>query len=1030
MTARADWLEEKKTIESTVMIANNERLNAISKGKAKINMTIQGQRKTINIEEVLHVPKLATNLLSVSKIAEKRFTLTFNKNGCLRDTGGNVVATATLQGGVYKMQQADDVAWITHQDNEQLWHRRFGHLNQKSMRQLENNPACGIPKCSVSQANCETCIQGKSSRLPFVDIGKQSTNLLDLVHSDLCGPMSIDSIGGAKYFLTFIDDCSRKKFLYFIREKNQVLTMFIKFKNLVENQTNQKIKALRTDNGREYINTNFKNYLEKCGIVHQTTTPYTPEQNGVAERANRSIVEKARTMLLDANLNKKYWAEATNTATYLLNRSPTKTLKGRTPEEIWRGDMPNLKHLRVFGCEAMVHIPSQKRGKWDPKAEKLILIGYAVNTKGYRLINTRINKVTVSRNVIFLENKSKCNKNREKQTTYFNCTTDEETNNIPINSAQDDSEEDSEDKDKVKREENEESEEEDIFTETTKKQIQSSPEHAQDKIQQQINVRRSERKTKPVSRAGFISYYTVEDTDIDPLTIEQALNSPDKDEWVQAMRKEYTSLIKNDTWEYVKKPENANVLTAKWVFKRKPDKGENQIYKARLVVRGCAQKDSIDHNETYSPVVKYSTIRYLLSLAVQENLDISHMDVTTAYLNRKLEEDVYVKPPKELSDYHHKNKIWKLKKAIYGLKQSGRAWNKTLDTALKEHKLQKSKADPCVYIKTEDGNRLIVTIYVDDLLIFSDNPEETQKLKNSLKKKFDMKDLGEPKKFLGMNIERDRKLGHTQLRIYQKDYIQEALNRFRMSDCNPVGTPMEPGSKLEKNTKEDNNMNGIPYMEAVGSLLYLSQISRPDIAFAVNVASTFSNNPNQSHWNAVKRIFRYLKGTLNYNLTYSKSNHSEIITYSDADWANDPSTRRSVTGTVFIKNGGAITWFSKRQRTVALSSVEAEYIALAFTCQEGIWIKRLITELEPNVNTQTLKIFCDSRGAISLAKNAITSQRSKHIDVRWHFIRDHVENDNIEVKHLSTDEMSADILTKPLNKSKIKFFCEKLGLLN
>lgn len=178
----------------------------------------------------------------------------------------------------------------------------------------------------------------------------------------------------------------------------------------------------------------------------------------------------------------------------------------------------------------------------------------------------------------------------------------------------------------------------------------------------------------------------------------------------------------------------------------------------------------------------------------------------------------------------------------------------------------------------------------------------------------------------------------------------------------------------------------------------------------------------------MKRIFRYLKGTINYSLTYTKSKHPEIVAYSDADWANDQCTRRSVTGTVFVKNGGAISWFSKRQRTVALSSVEAEYIALAFTCQEGIWIKRLVAEIESHANTRTLKIFCDSRGALSLAKNAITSQRSKHIDVRWHFIRDHVENGNVEVKHLNTEEMTADILTKPLGKPKINFFCKKLGL--
>lgn len=250
---------------------------------------------------------------------------------------------------------------------------------------------------------CDVCVQGKISKKPFPSSGKQAKNLLDLVHSDICGPMSRDSIGGAKYFITILDDYSRKKFVYFLKNKSEALEAFNRFKTFAETQTGKRIKTLRTDNTREYLSREFKNVLHKNGIAHQTTVPYNPQQNGLAERANRSIIERARCLLIDANLPKEYWAEATATAVYLLNRCSTSILRGKSAEEFWTGKSPNVEHLRVFECKAWVHIPKEKRDKWDPKANELTFVGYEEHTKGYRLIDTKTRKITISRDVVFRE---------------------------------------------------------------------------------------------------------------------------------------------------------------------------------------------------------------------------------------------------------------------------------------------------------------------------------------------------------------------------------------------------------------------------------------------------------------------------------------------------------------------------------------------------------------------------------------------------------------------------------------------------
>lgn len=465
------------------------------------------------------------------------------------------------------------------------------------------------------------------------------------------------------------------------------------------------------------------------------------------------------------------------------------------------------------------------------------------------------------------------------------------------------------------------------------------------------------------------------------------------------------------------------------VFKTKRHANGSIVkYKARLVAKGCSQRKGIDFEETYSPVIRYSSLRFLLSLTVKYDLYVEQLDAVTAFLQGELSEEIYLRPPEGLEI--PSNKVLRLQKSIYGLKQSSRSWNKKLSDVLKKFGLKQSDYDPCVYYNNSKKDKwLVVAIYVDDILIFSSCKDSMRKLKQFLKSHFEMKELGEAKSFLGLNLSYDRKAG--KLSIDQNKYISSMLDRFGMQNCNPVMTPMDMSTKLSKeqcpkSNEELNEMRNIPYQELIGSLLYAAQISRPDICYAVNYLSRFNNNPGKIHWLAAKRILRYLKGSMDYKLTYVKIADSSIIGFCDSDYANDIDERKSVNGYVFLSQNGAISWSSKKQSTTALSTTEAEYVSISSAVQEALWIKGFQGEIEGK--SPTTLLYSDNQSAIHLASNESYHPRTKHIDVRHHFVRQIIQAGQIELKHIPTQNMVADIMTKSLPSIKCNLFSKGMGL--
>jgi hypothetical protein len=473
-----------------------------------------------------------------------------------------------------------------------------------------------------------------------------------------------------------------------------------------------------------------------------------------------------------------------------------------------------------------------------------------------------------------------------------------------------------------------------------------------------------------------------------------------------------------NTWKIVPRPRDKPIIKRKWIFKVKHNaSGAVERYKARLVARGFSQTKGIDYEETFAPVVRHETLRYLISYATERKLPMIHMDVETAFLNGELDEEVYMQVPQ---GFKEAGQICQLEKALYGLKQSPRMWNKKITKYLNSEGFVQSTADPCLFIKKFEDRIALIACYVDDCLLIGSN-EDIKSIKDTLTSQFKMKDLGEVKSLIGIQVERNEESTY----VHQINKIQELLKKFDMQDCRGVDTPLPPKLEQIKPAETQPMKDATKYREAVGALNYLAVCTRPDISYAVSQVSKKMQNPSEEDWSLVKRILRYLKKTEQAKLVYQTKGQA-LEGYSDASYAPNSEDRKSVSGYAFKMNGAAISWKSKKQPIVSLSSMEAEYIALTSTMKEAIWLIKIQNDLK--VKRTKMKIYEDNQSTIKTAKNEIHTERSKHIDVRYHFVREQLQKEIVEVEYCPTEDMTADIMTKSLGSIKHLKFVRELGI--
>jgi hypothetical protein len=520
----------------------------------------------------------------------------------------------------------------------------------------------------------------------------------------------------------------------------------------------------------------------------------------------------------------------------------------------------------------------------------------------------------------------------------------------------------------------------------------------------------------------------LEDTDVQALLVETGEPScyreaADYQEWIDAMDKEMESIEKNKTWELVKLPIGKKPIGLKWVYKLKRNSdGEVQKHKARLVAKGYVQKHRVDYEEVFAPVARLDTVRFMLALAANLGWKVHHFDVKSAFLHGDLEEEVYVSQPEGYVVKGKEQYVFRLSKALYGLKQAPRAWNVKLDKSLKKLGFSRCLCDQAVYIRGEGMDSVILGIYVDDLIVTGGNPDSVKNFKNEMMIEFEMTDLGLLSYYLGIEV--DQKSDY--ITVKQSGYARKVLGQFGMQDCSSIKIPMDPGCKL------DEDKGGVPvdsteYRKMIGCLRYLLH-TRPDMSYAVGVASRFMEKPTVMHVKAVKQILRYLHGTLELGLVYVQcGNASQLVGYTDSDHGSDTVHRKSTSGMAFYLGENLITWNSYKQKTVSLSSCESEFKAATAAAQQALWLRNLFSEVLRQ-KPAAVTLYVDNNSTIALMKNAVFHGRSKHIEIKYHFIRECIERGGINVKRVGTNEQKADSLTKALPLGKLVVMRHLLGV--
>eukprot|EP00253_Pinus_taeda_P006391 PITA_06391 len=732
---RRDWFIDFSPFSDSVVFGGGEKYTVDGRGTVQI----QSGGRTLTFLNVYYVPGMETNLLSVSQIMRNspQLDIVFSLHKCsIIDREKNLTVAVGLEDhGLYRLLDTGDFPEVALAARASpistLWHQRYGHLNMQYLSQLSREGlVTGLPDIQTQQLGiCGACQAGKQHRSSFPNGESwRASKVLQLIHVDICGPMKTSSITACKYFLLIVDDFSRKMWVYFLKNKSDAFSIFQKFKILVEKESSCDIMTLRTDNGGEFCSSVFSTYCATHGIKRQFTTPYTPQQNSVVERRNRMVVEMARSMLQHKNIPNKFWAEAVFTAVYLLNRSPTQAVKGKTLEEIWSGRKPKISHLKVFGSIAYTWIPAAKRSKLDSKSQKLMMTGYSDHHKAYRLIDIATGRLSFSRDVVFDEDRGFFQSSSSEQYP----TDQPHSVLLPVGPL------DGRD-DAVS-----------LFDNTL-------PEHPPENTSS---------IAAPIAPDPSSSTTNVSSSTLRPKWWAKTIGDLRDDELLEGRTSRHKStqqstvnfaLMANihSTFEpqTYSEAKGKKPISCKWIYKVKyKANGTLDKYKARLVARGFSQNEGIDYEETFAPIAKMSTIRLVLALAAQFKWKVHQMDVKSAFLNGDLQEEVYMTQPPGFKIAGQEQKVCRLAKALYGLKQAPRAWYMKIDQYLTDHGFQRSPSDANLYIKNTDDNILFVVVYVDDLIITGSSAHLIHEIKQDLCRTFDMTDLGLLHYCLGIEV--------------------------------------------------------------------------------------------------------------------------------------------------------------------------------------------------------------------------------------------------------------------------------------
>lgn len=936
------------------------------------------------------------------------------------------------------------------------WHDRLGHISYKRLLQLQSH--LRFPSSpSSSYAPCCICPLSKQRRLPFISHNNRSAKPFDLVHCDVWGPLQHSSYAGHKYFLTLVDDHTRFTWVYLLKQKSDVCTIIPRFLALVATQFNCKIKVFRSDNAPEL---SFTDLFADHGIIHQFSCVACPQQNSVVERKHQHLLNVARSLFFQSSVPITFWTDCILTAVFIINRTPSPFLQHQSPFYLLFRSMPDYSLFRVFGCLAFASTLSAHRTKFQPRAQACIFLGYPTGMKGYKLYNLTTHHFLISRDVIFHE--STFPLSSIPQSSVF----DPFPSLVLPHSASDlQFSTNSDAPSALPSQQSIQPVQPSLPTDNLSSATQHPPFPAAPAPTMPIPLpaRQSTRLSKPPSYlqdyhcqllhddstfvpassssvlypiTNFLSYSTLSpsykhfvlsiSSQSEPQTYAQAVIHP---EWRQAMADESAAMDANHTWTVTSLPLGKHTIGCKWLYKIKyKSDGSIERYKARLVAKGYTQQEGLDFIETFSPVAKLVTVKVLLALAASQRWSLLQLDVNNAFLHGDLFEEVYMDIPLGYPIPAHSatpplKLACRLHKSIYGLKQASRQWYAKFSQALLRIGFIQSKSDYSLFTKGSGTSFVALLVYVDDILITGPSPSSITVLKEYLHSHFKLKDLGPARYFLGLEIA----LSQQGIVLSQRQYVLQLLEDAGFLACKPVSIPIDPNTAL-CTSADDPLVDGVLYRRLVGRLLYLT-LTRPDITFAVHRLTQFLQQPRMTHLHAVHHLLRYLKNNPGQGLFFSADSSFQLRAFADADWGSCPDTRRSTTGFCIFLGESLVSWKAKKQQTVSRSSAEAEYRALATVTSEIVWLQQLLQDFHIGITSPAV-LFCDNLAAIHIATNPMFHERTKHIEIDCHFVRDRLLSGHIKLLPVRSKHQLADLYTKALPSPRFSFLLSKMAMRN
>lgn len=1072
-----------------ITVANGQREEILGHGTANVLLP---NGNTFRLFEVKHVPSASRFLMSSARLHADGLVLNIRGMQCfIEDRDHMKVCDAAFSGSYFwfvdyslpghskRVRWADltglsggstgtrlvpSIAQVSLSSRmPDIWHRRYCHVSPDLLKKTQGAvvgmtlPSGNLRTAVGHDGQCVDCHLGKMAAKKHSSTGHYADRPLYLVHFDLIGKMDVESVDGYFYALSGIDEYTGYSIVRFLVRKSEAFQAVCNILQMLERQTPYRVAFVRTDGGKEFAR--LTSYCEGLGMTHQVTAPHDHQANGKIERLNKVYVERSRCLLSDSQLESEYWAHAMDTVCYTRNFCVA-SYAIATPHELLFDSKPDVSHLRVFGSVCTAYLPKAVRdGKFSPVSVPGIFLGYSGTAF---LVLLESGKISVF-------SKIECYETKRPKTDWvfkdpFVSVYEDLPDLIPQDHADrvepdectgveaDPAHEPSPHKGETSKDTSEDKEGHQVLeqVELTSSSLGGnvSGPHAEtldlsegDGQHDSVEVIHRYPTRSRVSMANLLSVEFTSGTFsvtanrtviVEPTTFKEAMNSPDADKWWDSMLKEMQSLTDLGTYTLVElSPSEVKAvkpLPVRWVFRVKytQDK-EVDKFKARLVAKGYKQIYGVDYTEVFAPVSKYTTFRYLLALAVERNLHVHQLDVSTAFLHGDLKEQVYVQQPE---GFHvgSPGAVWKLHKALYGLKQAPRAWHEALTSVLLQAGYRVADGDASLYIRTDENGTTYVLIYVDDILVASvqlDNVESGKKLLGS---HFSIKDMEEVNYFLGMSVqmERDEHGVLQSVKLTNSKLITDAVADFSLANAKAKATPGDKSWRI-CDDEGDPLPEGNRYREALGKILYLANTVRPDISFMAGVLSRYAAKPTTHHWHGAMQVLKYLLGTKDLGLVWERSGKSsELVGFVDSDYAGDTSSRKSTSGGVFTCGTAAISWLSKLQRTTALSTVESEFYAMCSGVQEALSLQKLSSDFDHQLGA--LVLHSDNTGALVNIRGNPSSQRTKHIGVRYMRIRDELRDGSIEVQYVPTEENPADMFTKCLAKGQFLKLRASIGM--